>query len=465
LIDFLANQKPPSPAASVPLPSIGHHVRRTLTLAVPVMLARAGLVVMITVDTVMVGQAGGEGLAYYAIAFAPQMLLLAIGLGLLIGATVLTAQAEGAGRPMLCGRIWRLALMIAAAIGIGDLLLLIHGEWLLRQLGQEPRIAAAGGRVLFMWALGMPGILLYAATSGFLEGISRPRPGMIVTIFANLANAGLNWIAIYGHWGLPAMGAEGAALTTSITRWLMFFVLAGYVLTMRDHALFGVRAAFKGTFNQLLPMLRLGMPLALSVAFESAAFTAAATFAGWLGETALAAYQIVLNFNALVYMLALGLATATAVRVANAHGRRDAVGLARAGWVGAGLVFPTMFGATLLLLLAPHWVASLYSDDGEIQALALQLMTVSAWFLLADGTQGVLTGAIRGATDAVMPTLIAGFSFWLVGVPLCYGLAFLAGWGTIGLVWGLFVSLIVAMTLLSLRFHIVSRRAIVTFAA
>jgi MATE family multidrug resistance protein len=429
------------------------------------MLARAGLVVMITVDTMMVGQAGGEELAHYAIAFAPQMLLLSIGLGLLIGATVLTAQTEGAGRQILCGRIWRLAMMIAAAVGIGEFVLLAHGEWLLLLLGQEPGIAAAGGKALFMWAIGMPGILLYAATSGFLEGISRPRPGMIVTIIANLVNAGLNWIMIHGHWGLPAMGAEGAVLATSITRWLMFFVLAGYVLTMRDHAFFGVRAAFKGTFDQLMPMLRLGMPLALSVAFESAAFAAAATFAGWLGETALAAYQIVLNFNALVYMLALGLATATAVRVANAHGRRDATGMARAGWVGASLVFPSMFGATLLLLLAPHWVVSLYSEDTEIQALALRLMAISAWFLLADGTQGVLTGAIRGAADAVMPTLIAGFSFWLVGVPLCYGLAFLAGWGTIGLVWGLFVSLVVAMMLLSLRFHIVSRRAVVTLAA
>jgi len=287
---------------------------------------------------------------------------------------------------------------------------------------------------------------------------------MIVTILANVANAGLNWLMIGGHWGLPAMGAEGAVLATSITRWLMFLVLAAYVVTMRDHARFGVWAPLKGTFGQIGAMLRLGAPLALSVAFEAAAFAAAATFAGWLGETSLAAYQIVLNFNALIYMLALGLSTATAVRVANPYGRRDSVGVARAGWVGAGLVFPSMFGATLLLTLAPEWVAHFYSEDPDVQVLALQLMAITAWFILADGAQGVLTGAVRGASDATMPTVVAGLSFWLVGVPLCYGLAFTAGWGTVGLIWGLFVSLVVAMILLALRFHIVSRRATVRFA-
>jgi MATE family multidrug resistance protein len=429
------------------------------------MLARAGLVVMITVDTVMVGRAGGEELAHYAIAFAPQMLLLGVGLGLLVGATVLTAQADGAGRQALCGGIWRLAMLVASLLGLLDLLLLAHGEWLLRLLGQAPAIAVAGGKVLLMWGIGMPGILLYAATSGFLEGISRPGPGMIVTVFANIANAGLNWLMIDGHWGLPAMGAEGAVLATSIIRWLMFLTLAAYALAMRDHARFGLWPPLKGIFDQIGPMLRLGAPLALSVAFEAAAFAAAATFAGWLGETSLAAYQIALNFNALIYMLALGLSTATAVRVANAYGRRDPIGLARAGWVGAGLVFPAMFGATVLLTLAPHWVVGLYSEDPDVTALALQLMAITAWLILADGAQGVLTGAVRGAADATMPTVIAGLSFWLLGVPLCYALAFEAGWGTVGLIWGLFVSLVVAMLLLALRFHIVSRRAILQFAS
>ncbi|QEX18907.1 putative multidrug resistance protein NorM [Hypericibacter terrae] len=465
MIDSVTNKAPEIPRQGAVSHGIGHHVRRTVALALPVMLARAGLVVMITVDTVMVGQAGGEELAHYAIAFAPQMLLLSVGFGLLIGATVLTAQADGAGRQGLCGRIWRLALMLAAAIGLVDALILAHGEGLLLLLGQEPVLAAAGGKVLLMWAIGMPGIMLYVATAGFLEGVSRPRPGMIVTILANVANAGLNWLMIGGHGGLPAMGAEGAVLATSITRWLMFLALAAYALTMRDHARFGIWAPLKGTFGQIGAMIRLGAPLALSVGFEAAAFMAAATFAGWLGETSLAAYQIALNFNALIYMLALGLATATAVRVANAHGRRDAVGLARAGWVGAGLVFPSMIGATLILTLAPGWVVGFYSDEADVRALALQLMTITAWFILADGAQGVLTGAVRGAADAVMPTLIAGLSFWLVGVPLCYALAFTAGWGTVGLIWGLFVSLIVAMCLLALRFHIVSRRATLAFAA
>ena len=443
-----------------PADGIAQHVRETVRLALPVMLARCGLVIMITVDTLMTGRAGGAELANYAIAYAPQITMLTVGIGLLVGTVVLTAQAVGAGRLALAGRIWRLALLVGGSLGCVYAVALLYGEAILLALGQTPELAAAGGRVTAMWAVGMPGLLLYVATSSFLEGISRPKPGMVIMFGANLLNAGLNWAMVFGHLGLPTMGAEGAVLATSITRWVMFAAILAYVLRMPDREAYGVSAPLAGHYGQMRKLLALGAPLALSIGFESSTFTAAATFAGWLGAGPLAAYQIAINVNSLVFMLAIGLSTATAVRVANAVGRGDSLGMRRAGWVGTALAAPPMLLATVVLIAAPDWLAHVYTDDAAVVLLTLPLFAITAWFCVADGLQAVLMGAVRGTADITVPTVIYGLAFWGIGVPLAYLFAFPFGGGINGLVWGLFVSLVVALVALAWRFHHLAGRAI-----
>ena len=246
------------------------------------MASRAGLLVMAAVDTVMAGRAGTGELAYYGIAVMPQLALLLVGIGGLMGTVVLTAQTDGAGHPERCGPIWRLALLNALGLGTLSALLLLPGEALLLLLGQDPAIAAGGGRVLAMFALGMPAILMYSATTLFLEGLGRSVPGMAVMALANLVNLGLNWLLMFGPWEL---GAAGAALATSLTRWFMLAALAGYVLLMPGRERYRIRllAPLAGHWRIEARLLRLGWPMALSFGLETGAFFAAATFAGWQG--------------------------------------------------------------------------------------------------------------------------------------------------------------------------------------
>src|SRR5262249_10300571 len=168
--------------------TLPQHIRRTLPLAFPVMLARAGLVVMIAIDTILVGRASSHQLAFFAISAAPQLIMVAVSVGLMVGAVVLTAQADGAGRQKECGRFWRLAMLLSVGIGLLFSVILLRGDLLLHLLGENDDIAAGGGKVMQMWAIGMPAAVLYGATSTFLEGISRPRTGMIVSLGANLVN-------------------------------------------------------------------------------------------------------------------------------------------------------------------------------------------------------------------------------------------------------------------------------------
>lgn len=441
-------------------PTLGHHVSRTLALAVPVMLSRAGLIIMVVIDTVMVGHAGGQELAVYGISLAPQTALMVTGIGLLVGTVVLTAQADGAGRPELTGRIWRLALIIAAGLGLLSGLVLLGGEAILLALGQEPNIARGGGGALTMFAPGMPAILMYVATTSFLEGIGRPNAGMMIALIANLAKVPLNWMLIFGELGAPAMGAEGAALSMTITRWLMLAAIVIYVLLMPERRRFGVRAPLAGHFHYVGKLLRIGAPLAVGAALETTAFSAMAIFAGWLGETPLAAFQITLNVVTLCFMLTLGISTATAVRVANAVGRGDQHGIAMAGWVGTALVAVVMLVLAVGLYLLQVPIAAAYTDDAAVRALAVTALGIAAPLLIVDGLQGVLMGAVRGAADVLVPTALHAFSFWGVTVPLGYLFGIGLGLGLMGLMYALVIGLIVASALLGGRFHVISRRHI-----
>ena len=443
--------------------SLGHDLRRTIALALPVMLARMGLVLLLTVDTVLVGRAGGRNLAFFAISTAPQLIMQTIGVGLLLGTVVLTAQADGAKRYEECGRIWRLALILAGTLGLIYSLIESHGEGLLRLLGQDPAIAAGGGHVLGMWAIGMPAILLYLATTSFLEGISKPRPAMIVSLSANLLNAALGWALISGHGGLPALGAAGAALATAITVWIMFLVLAAYALLQPEGRRFGIRAPLRGYYHLIGKLLLLGLPVALSVSFETSAFSGATIMAGWMGETSLAAYQLSVNVTSFFYMLSLGLATAAAVRVGNAVGRGDRAGVARAGWLAVAMVFGLMTAIGLAIHFLRSEIAAIYTRDAAVTAVALPVLAVLSFLVIFDGVQGVLMGALRGAADVILPTASFAIAFWGCAVPLCYFLGYRQGVGPLGLAWGLVAGLIVADILLGLRFAIVSRRHIRIF--
>jgi len=455
MADPPSDTQPPT----VPL-SLTQHVIRHLRLAVPVMIARAGMIVMISVDTIMVGRVGAEELAYYAISLAPHMTLLVVGIGLTIGTMILTAQADGAGRPEDCGAIWHTALWVGGLMGIVAGLGLLPAETLLLFLGQSNDVAAGGGRALVMFAAGLPGVMMFIVTSFFLEGINRPGPGVVVALVANLANAGLNWVLISGHLGAPEMGAAGAALATTVTRWLMFFGLAGYVMFMADGARYGVRSAGVGRLALAKKFLRLGTPLAIVTGLETSCFTAVTAFAGWLGPIALAGYQIAFNVVVFVFMLSIGLSTATSVRVANAVGRHDPPGLVAAGWIGMGLVLALQAMVGLIIHTFDDTIAGFYSREAAVLAIAVPALALVGLVVVIDGLQAVAMGALRGTADIWLPMLACALAFWGVAVPGAYLLGIAAQGGVIGLLWGIFAGLSVAFVLLAGRFAMVARAAV-----
>ena len=440
-----------------PARTLSEHVTSTFALALPMMFGRAGLLIMITVALVVVGHAGPNDQAYFAAGYALHMLVLVFGMGLVAGVTVLSAQANGAGNAEQCGRIWRLGLLLAGACGIGIAALLLGGRAILRLTGQSEDIALHGGWVIWALAPGIPAILMFIATSSFLESIGRPRPGMVVSLAANLVNLALCWILVFGKFGLPAMGAPGAGLALTITRWCMLAAIMAYTLTFSERDHYGVRVPLAGAYHIVGRLLRLGTPLALAMGIESIAFTATTMFAGWLGNDALAAYQDAINVNAFVFMLALGLQAATSVRVADAVGRNDQAGLRMAGWVSVGLNIGLLAAVGVVIWFSRNAIAAVFTSNPMVHALLVAALGLVAVLSIADGLQAVLIGAARGAADNVVPTILQCVSFWAIMVPLNYYLSIPAGFGVTGLFLGIGISVLAASLFLAVRFAMLTR--------
>lgn len=435
------------------------HLAELLRLAAPVVVARTGILTMATADIVMLGHYGAEDVAWYGMGVTPFIVLLLIGIGLLTGTLVMTSHARGAGRLEDCGPVWRRSLPYALLIGLAGTVLSQFAEPFLLAIGQAPAIAVGGGAVTAIAGLALAPTLIHSNSTYFMEGLGRPTPGMIVILGGNILNILLNWLLIFGNWGLPEMGANGAIIATSIVRCCMALALAGYIWWLPDREVWGIRRPlgtrwWQGAGEQW----RLGYAAGVSQGAESAAFNSLTMMAGLLGPVSLAAYSITLNLTSLVFMLALGFGAATAVRAGAARGAGDHHRMVAAGWVGLGATVAIMAVIGVLVWLARHDISALYTSDESLRASLPMLFGVVALFLIPDGGQVVMTFALRGAGDAWVPTSTHMLSFFFVMIPAAWILAFPMGMGVKGLVISIALGAGVALIALCIRFLWISRR-------
>ncbi|MEX2311082.1 MAG: MATE family efflux transporter, partial [Rhodospirillales bacterium] len=324
---------------------------------------------------------------------------------------------------------------------------------LLGLTGQTADVAQHGGRIMWIISLGLPGHLLFLSSVYFLEGIGRPSLSMMVMIAANLLNIALNWLLIDGIWMAEPLGAAGAAWATTITRWFMAISLGLIVWNLKDHANFAIRTRLTGGFRAWQELRRIGYAIGISVGIESLAFACLNAFAGWIGKLPLATYGLTLNLMALAFMLAIGIGSATAVRVGIAFGRGDIPDATLAGWTGLGANVIVMALAGVLVFGFTDPLAAFYTSDPALQLQAIVTIGFIAWIFIPDGGQAVMANALRGRKDVWMPSVIQMISFFGVMVPVGYLSAFTFGHGTVGLFHGILAGCIVSLVWLSFRFH------------
>ncbi|WP_366654715.1 MATE family efflux transporter [Fodinicurvata sp. EGI_FJ10296] len=437
---------------------IRRHLSELIRLAFPVMVARVGVLSMALVDTVMVGRFSSEELAYQSIGLAPINALYVGSLGLLMGTLVVAANAMGRGRPEEAGAAWRRSMPYAAAIGVAGWALSLAGGPFLALTGQSADLSRGGGEVMTVIGIGLPFLMIYLTTSFFLEGIGRPMAGMVFMIIANLLNIVLNWVLVFGVGPIPPMGATGSAWATTSLRIFGAVFLVAFVWFMTDRDRFAVRRPAEGGWRAWRHQRMIGYAAGASIGAEATAFSILGLMAGWLGVLPLGAFSIALNLVGIVFMVALGIGAATAVRVGNAHGRRDTADMVVAGWTGLGLNTVLMGGIGVVFAAMPVAFAGFYSTDAELLALTAPLIAFAALVLVVDGGQAVVANALRGRADTWIPTSTHILSYFGVMVPVGYLLAFVMDHGAMGLMEAILVASIVSVGLLIVRFQWLAAR-------
>ncbi len=414
-----------------------------LALAGPVVLAEVGWVMMGIVDTIIVGPLGPAAIGSVGIGSILFLALAIFGMGLLLGLDTLVSHAYGAGRLDECHR-WLLHGILLSLIGAPVLTAVaLVGISLLPYWGFPPEVLSLTVPYLHVITWSLLPLLLYASFRRYLQALGIVAPITFALVTANLINAVAAWALVYGHLALPAMGTTGSAVATLISRiYLAAVLLAAVVWYDRQHHISLFTITWKPKKRSLVRLLRLGLPAATQVTLELGVFAAASALVGRLDPVSLASHQIALNLASLTFMVPLGVASAGAVRVGHAIGRRDAQAASRSGWVALILGAGFMSTAALIFIAVPRPLIGIFTSNEAVLAMGRRLLLVAAMFQLFDGLQGVSTGVLRGLGDTRTPMLSNLAGHWLLGLPVGYALCFWWGWGVVGLWIGLSLGLV-----------------------
>lgn len=432
--------------------------RETLKLAVPVVIARTGSVGMNLVDTIMVGRYGTQDLAYQSIANTIAVLLLVIGVGLIQGTIVMTANAFGQGKFFECGAVLRRSIPYAFWIGMFLMAVCLPSEFLMHLLDQPEDVAEGSAKVLSVYALGIPAAMMFAVMSSFLEGTKRPLPGMIMILLANILNIFLNWALVYGHFGFPEMGAAGSAVSTTVIRYFLAIGMFICVFCIDENDVYGVWFKPEPSTRENAKLRGIGYGAAVTMGVEEGAYSVVNVMMGWLGALALGAFTIVLNVTNIVFMMAGGIGTASSVLVGVARGRKSVLDMKIAGWMGFAVNMVLMLLCAFIMFMFPERVASVYTLDPELVKLCVPMIVFCSLLCLVDGTQVVMGNVLRGAVDILVPTVGQGISFIGIMIPAVWLLSFKSGQGVMGSAYGMVIASTFAALFLSTRFYCLCRR-------
>jgi MATE family multidrug resistance protein len=433
--------------------------KKTLRLAGPIIVGQVGQNLISLADTVMVGSLGATALGASAFAGSIYVIFLLFGVGVLAPLAAMFARIQGQEDHPQGGVLLRHSLLIAFAVSFILISFLLLMEPHLAMFGQTPEVLAKGSSFfkIIVWSI-LPS-LIYQAYKQFGDGIGRTKISMNVMLIGVVLNIGLNYLLIHGYYGFPRLGLNGSAIATLIARSFMALLLMVIIhLSPSLKKYFSIPWSHRFDKQLLRDVIRLGVPNGLTHFFEVGAFATAAVLMGWFGTVPLAAHQITISLASTSFMITVGIGIASSIRVGFEIGRGD-YRLARyAGFTAIQLGIIYMSFCALGFFILRGWLPTLYVNDVDVIDWAAKFFVIVAIFQIFDGTQAVAVGALRGLHDTQWPSIIAFISYWIIGLPGGFVLGFYAGFGPIGIWIGLLAGLICAAILLTLRFHLLSRR-------
>ena len=451
---------------STRLPPLKSELKQFLAIAIPLSAAYLAEYAMFITTKIVVGKIGYHELAAVGIAGDLSFEILIILMAMLSVVGVLVAQAEGGGNREELGHSVHQGIFFATLIGIPAMIGIWNLDYVLTITGQEEIVVELATPYL----KGVCGMVLpalwFAVFRNYIAALSQTVAVMVITVIAVLLNYLLTLWFVYGGAGLEPLGLFGAGLATTIVSWLMFLALLLHIFhkpALRGYGVFKGRWKFrKPIFGEIF---RLGIPVAALTLLEAGLFMATSILSGVIGAETLAAYQVVMAWVGIPFVIALGLSEATMVRVALAAGRRQPSAVRRSGLLGMAIVATTALLLAIVPIAYPDFIIRIFIDPDdpgflEVSGLAAQFLMIAAIFQVFDSLQAAAARALRGLKDNIAPLWIAGFGYWILGIGGGSLLAFKLNYDGAGLWWGLAIGLFVTSNLLIWRFMLITRRAI-----
>ena len=427
-------------------------MRVSFVLGLPLALGQLAAMLMSVVDSILAGRHGLQTLAAVTVGSSIWTVALMVCVGVLMAIPPSVSQLNGAGRRREIGPLWRQAVWIALIMGLLLMALVWQSPRLLDGIGIVAEVRPQAAAFLRAIAFGAPALSLYFCFRYLSDGLAWTPPTMLFGIAGLLLLVPLGYVLMFGAGPIPELGAAGLGYATGAVLWLQALGFLLYLRVSRRFQDLELFARFDPpNWSVIRGLLALGLPMGVSIFMEGSLFVATALLIGRIGAVDVAAHQIALNVASVCFMLPLGIAMATTVRVGHAAGAKDPTAVRWAVGAGFALGALTQTLAALVLIFAGAWISALYTHDAGVAALAISLMRYAAVFQFPDGIQVLSAGALRGLKDTRVPMLITIFAYWGIGLPLGAWFGLHLHGRAPGLWVGLIVGLSMAALLLALR--------------
>ena len=443
-------------------PILRAELSKTFWLALPLMLGELSTMLMGLAGTLMTGHLGETALAASGVASVVYVMsmLLVWGSIRMIPTPVAEAHELRDGekvRSLLGG-----GLLLALILVVVCASLLWTGIQYFELLKQDPEVSHLAVDYLKIIIYSMPVLILFAVLVNYVDAFSYVRLTMYVSFFGLVLDVSLNWLFMFGHFGLPRMGINAIAMNTGISHAIMSAVLAGILWRKRELQYFhSARTTLREVWRQTRSFIRYGVPSALQIMVEFAAFGAGTVIIGQISKTEQAAHQIALNLISVTYVTIMGISTAGMIRIGQALAYNSRVRIWLAGVATLSLAMLIITVPALAFLSFPRGIMWLYIDDPKVIGIGATLLFFAGLFQLADAAQASSISLLRALNDVLAPSAISFVAFWLIGLPLGYWLAVHQGWNAKGIWMGYLVALILqALAFAGRFFKLVQQRAI-----
>ncbi|GAB3510352.1 MATE family efflux transporter [Pseudoxanthomonas daejeonensis] len=431
---------------------LGRELRATATLALPLVLGHVSTGLINFVDNVIAGHHGTRTLASVTVGTALLWLPMMVPIGTLIALTASVSQLDGAGRRHEIAPLFRQALWLGLGLGLLMFAFLSAVPLALGAFGIAADIIPGATAFTHAVRWGVPALTLFFCMRYLSEGLHWTLPTMLLGFGGLAVLAPLGYVLTFGVGPLPEMGAAGLGVASATVMWLQALGFAVYLWRSRRFAPLGLFSHLEPPrWNQIRELLATGLPIGVTVLMEGGLFIVTALLIARLGEIPAAAHQIAINVSALCFMVPMGLAEATTVRVGRALGAGDPLGVRRAAQAGYVIVLATQSLSALVLLTGHDAIVAVYTRDVAVAAMASTLLLYAATFQFPDGIQVMSAGSLRGLRDTRVPMFLAMAAYWGLGMPLGAGLGLGLGWGPQGMWTGLIVGLTAAAVLMGWR--------------